>query len=167
MKIVIAGVLIAAWILGCGVLKKKQSVLDQEDAESQALDAATQAADAAAIRLAADTADAARLNDAARTAFIAKAAKACHMKPSDYIPATKREMAKMCIVFVDGELKVPGSGTHPDLPEENEQGLSTVDGCRFFFDSYVDAQNAFGVKVRTRYRCTYDPKVGLASYKVL
>ncbi len=147
-------------VTGCGVIKKKQSVTDREDAAS----AGAQAAEAA---LKAEAAKAAEVANAKRTVAIAKAAKDCHIKPADYIPATKREMAKMCIVFVDGELKVPGSGTYPELPEENEGGLQTFDGCRQFFDSYVDAQNAFGVNVRTRYRCTYDPKVGLASYKVL
>ncbi len=163
----IAVIATTALVLGCGVLKKKQSVLDREDAEAQAADAEAQAADAAAVQMAAETADAARVHDAAMTAYIAKEAKACRVKPSDYIPATKREMAKMCIVFVDAGLKVPGSASYPDLPAETDRSLSTPDGCRSSFDTYFDAQNAFGIKVRTRYRCTYDPKVGLATYTIL
>lgn len=150
-------VLLALPLLAC---RKTQEALDREDAEAQV-------ADAAAVKRAEEAADAARVIDAARAAFIEKAAKACHVKPADYIPATKREMAKMCIVFVDAELKVPGSGTYPALPADDEGGLSTVDGCRSYFDSYVDAKNAFGATTRTRYRCTYDPKVGLASYRKL
>lgn len=155
-------------LVACGFIKKKQSVLDREDAEAQAANAEAQAVDAAAQKILADTADAARLNDAARLAYVIKAAKACGVKPDAYIPATVRELTKMCIVLVDAGLKVPGSGNYPDLPSETEtKGMNTTDGCRMFIDSYVDAKNTLGVTTRTRYRCSYDPTIGVPSYKVL
>ncbi len=99
----------------------------------------------------------------------AKTRTACGLKPDAPIyPASTRELAKMCVDLVKDGLKVPGSGKFPELPSESETGgLVTPDGCRYSLDSYVDAQNAFGVVVRTRYRCSYDPTTGVPSYKML
>jgi hypothetical protein len=114
-------------------------------------------------------ADAAAQLEILREPWKIKTRKACGLKPDAPIyAATVREQAKMCRDLVEEGLKVPGSGDFPELPGETEtKGLSSADGCRSSQDSYVDAKNAFGVKVRTRYRCTYDPTTGLARYTML
>lgn len=137
-------------------------MLDREDAEAQALASANAAASASA-------ADAAAELSVAIEAWKVKTRKACHVKPdAELTPLTVRELTKTCQALVDIGLKVQGSGEYPELPDATETaGMMSVDGCRAYIDSYVDAKNAFGVKVRTKYRCTYDPTVGFPSYKVL
>lgn len=113
--------------------------------------------------------EAARVHDEALDKWKAKTRKACGLKADAEIhAATVRELTKMCIVLVDEGLKVPGSGEYPPLPSEQEtHGMNSADGCRYSLDSYVDAKNALGVKVRTRFRCTFDPTTGTVGYKTL
>ncbi len=122
-----------------------------------------------AAQASASQADAAAQLEALQEPWKVKTRKACGLKPGATIyPATVRELAKMCRGLVEQGLKVPGSGEFPDLPSETEtRGMGSADGCHYSLDSYVDATNAFGMKVRTQYRCTYDPTTGLASYKTL
>jgi hypothetical protein len=49
-----------------------------------------------------------------------------------------------------------------------QRGLSVWrdDGCNRIYASWVDAKNAFGVKVRTRFECKFDPRTGLYGVKV-
>ena len=54
--------------------------------------------------------------------------------------------------FVKQKLKAPSSA---DFPYINDRQVVVVHkgGGRFIVQSYVDAQNAFGAKLRTRYQC--------------
>lgn len=156
-------IVLAVGVLGtmglCGAIVASGHRSPEERAKDDEVAAAAASAQAAAAASA----------EAALEPWKIKTRKACGLKPGDEIfPATVRKQLQLCRVLVEGGLKVPGSGEFPDLPSETEtSGLSTVDGCRSFIDTYVDAKNAFGVKVRTRYRCTYDPTTGLPSFKNL
>lgn len=91
----------------------------------------------------------------------------CKLKASAPIYVVyDRDLRERCEAMISESLKVPGSG---DFPSEREQptNLTSDDGCNRIFTSYVDATNAFGVKVRTRYVCTYDPRTGLYGTKAL
>jgi hypothetical protein len=163
MRRVSAVLVVATLVVGCNLPKKYHPDGGADEATQETK------ADEARAKYEADKADAEAQYNASLEAWKTQTRKACHVKPDAGIhPASARELAKMCIVLVDAGLKVPGSGTYPDLPAEGETGgLSTIDGCRYFFDSYVDGKNVLGVATRTRYRCTYDPTIGVPSYKIL
>lgn len=77
-------------------------------------------------------------------------------------PADKGEVIGLCRVAVERLLKAPRSAEHPGVFDHDGTPTSP-DGCVTVYASYVDAQNAFGAKMRTRYVCTYDPRTGLAT----
>lgn len=60
----------------------------------------------------------------------------------------------------DTELSFPS-------PDEDTPTLTTTDGCKLDYESWAEGKNAFGVVVRTRYRCTLDPRTGLFTTKTL
>jgi hypothetical protein len=62
----------------------------------------------------------------------------------------------MCKDFVKDRLKAPASA---DFPWLDRQVTKRGPG-RFTVVSYVDAQNAFGAKIRTHYSCTVSFKGG-------
>lgn len=76
--------------------------------------------------------------------------------------ADKAEVIGLCRVAVERLLKAPRSAEHPGIFDHDGTPTSP-DGCVTVYASYVDAQNAFGAKLRTRYVCTYDPRTDLAT----
>ncbi len=145
----ILGVLVLA--IGC---QRKQPTEADRDAEAQA--------DAAHVKQAADQADAEAKYVVALDAWSVKTRKACGLKPDAVIfPATKRRMLEDCNAKVASGL--PDS-KFPPLPLDTDRtGLSSVDGCRYFVDSYVDTQG-----VRAKFRCKYDPSMlGRAEWEML
>ncbi len=60
-----------------------------------------------------------------------------------------------------------GQGVDADFPNDRDVKLTSDDGCHRTHSSSVEGLNAFGVKVRTRYACTFDPKTGDISSKRL
>jgi hypothetical protein len=93
--------------------------------------------------------------------------KACKVGPSVKLqPADEAEVKVMCRMAVEKLLKAPKSAEHPGMFDEDGKPTS-VDGCTTVYTSYVDAQNAFGAKLRTRYVCTYDPRTGRATPAML
>ena len=63
--------------------------------------------------------------------------------------------------FVEKQLRSPSTASFPSQPDRQ----SYVDTCTWEVLSYVDAQNAFGATVRTRYfiMMHYDPETKLWS----
>jgi hypothetical protein len=57
---------------------------------------------------------------------------------------------RICRERVSAELKAPSTA---DFPSYSEQAISHS-GALWTVNSYVDAQNSFGAKLRTRYTCT-------------
>lgn len=91
--------------------------------------------------------------------------KGCKTKPPEPLfVVLDSDLRDRCEAMISERLKVPGSGS---FPSEREQPTALVsnDNCTRIFQSYVDAKNAFGVKVRTRYECSFDPRTGLYSTK--
>lgn len=93
--------------------------------------------------------------------------KACKLSAKDdvYIVADD-DVIDRCHDMIRASLKVPGSGDFPGAREDT-RGFLSDDGCHRTYTSFVVAQNVFGVKVRNRYSCTFDPRTGLYSTKNL
>lgn len=93
--------------------------------------------------------------------------KACKVGPAAKIqPADSAEVIAMCRMAVERVLKAPKSAEHPGIFDQDGKPASK-DGCTTIYASWVDAQNAFGATIRTRYVCTYDPRTGVASTTTL
>lgn len=117
----------------------------------------------------ADDAENARLAAAAASAKAAyeeqqheEWSKQCRLKPAQPVfVLSDDDIRTRCHILIDENMKVPGSG---DFPSERDDpggnGFKSDDGCHRIYNSYVDAKNAFGVKVRTQYACTFDPRSG-------
>ena len=87
--------------------------------------------------------------------------KRCHIADGgEVFLTTSDKMRDRCEDIMRLSLKVPGSGTFPNETDDGNQWVSN-DGCSKTLKTYVDAQNAFGVKVRTHYDCTFDPRTGI------
>ena len=66
--------------------------------------------------------------------------------PSDPYQDDVREAWAIVQQFVKKRLKSPSSA---DFPPEGHRHVIPIDGNSYQVDSYVDAQNAFGVMIRT------------------
>lgn len=92
----------------------------------------------------------------------AKERKRCHVADGGEIFRARFDQIRdRCEDIIREGLKVPGSGSFPTESEDGNQWV-TSDGCSKTLKTYVDAKNAFGVKVRTHYDCTFDPRTGIA-----
>lgn len=90
--------------------------------------------------------------------------QACKVGPNAKIqPADEAEVKAMCRMAVERGLKAPKSAEHPGAFDQDGAPTKAKDGCVTVYASYVDALNPMGVKLRTRYRCVYDPRTGVAS----
>lgn len=69
-----------------------------------------------------------------------------------------------CQAMVKESATVPSS---VDFPTVRDVKLTSDDGCRRIFRSHLDGKNAFGVKVRTRFECSLDPRTGDIKTKAL
>jgi len=109
---------------------------------------------------------AASAENARRTAkFEAEVRTGCKLKPDAavFVPADDDAQREHCRALIRDALKVPGSA---DFPNRSDEGpFVSDDGCNRIYRSHVDAQNAFGVKVRTKFDCTLDPRTGVYSTK--
>ena len=136
---------------GCG---RSHATPERLDAEAQA--------DAAQVQYGLDVADAAARHAVAVDAWSVKTRKDCKL-PADALisPASKRAILEQCNVKVSAGLP---DAKFPPLPSDQDtKGLSSVDGCRYFVDSYVDTQG-----VRAKFRCKYDPTMlGTAEWEML
>lgn len=119
-----------------------------------------------------ETENAAYLADAAAHDAAEKAAKEAELRKQCKVPeagaifiAYSDQMRDRCHDLIRDSLKVPGSSDFASESDEMKDWVS-YDGCSKTYRSYFDAKNAFGVKVRTRYECTFDPRTGLYSTKV-
>ncbi len=91
--------------------------------------------------------------------------KACKLGASAKIHVADSSEVKMrCQRAMEKGLKAPKTAEFPGMLDVDGKPAS-VDGCTTVYSSYVDAQNAFGAKLRTKYVCTYDPRTGLATAK--
>ena len=97
-----------------------------------------------------------------------KLAIACKLPPDAEaveVP-TVEKILDHCHGAIRLSAKVPGSIEFPSEPEDTIK-LTSDNGCNYIYTSWFDGQNAFGVKVRTRYRCTFDPITTMPSIKTL
>ena len=108
-----------------------------------------------ACKTSAESVDEDRLRKACKVAGTAKIQKAGEV-----------EVKVMCQKAIERLLKSPKSAEFPGVFDDDGKPVST-DGCTTVYSSYVDAQNAFGAKLRTKYVGTYDPRTGLATPRVL
>jgi hypothetical protein len=69
---------------------------------------------------------------------------------------------RICQERVSAELKAPSTA---DFPSYSEQAISHS-GALWTVNSYVDAQNSFGAKLRTRYTCTARFNAADATYGI-
>ncbi len=105
----------------------------------------------------------------AETAAKATAAKraqvelnvACGSKV-DVAPVDATNMRHACEDLVRSELKSPSSANFPRM--ENREPVNL--GCNSAYVGVVEAKNAFGVELRNRFVCTYDPRTASVSVKV-
>lgn len=86
-----------------------------------------------------------------------KAGTSAHLQKADEI-----DVKVMCHMAVEKLLKSPKSAEFPGAFDDDKKP-SSPDGCTTVYPSYVDAQNAFGAKIRTNYICVYDPRTGVAT----
>lgn len=59
--------------------------------------------------------------------------------------------------FVNDALKAPATASYPSY---DESFVTDLGGGRFKVDAYVDAQNSFGAKIRSRFTCTVSSSDG-------
>lgn len=117
--------------------------------------------------LAAAQAAASAQNAAIRAKFEGEVRAGCKLAPTAPVfVVDDADQIDQCRAMIREGLKVPGSADFPG-PSDDTRKLISDDGCNRIYQSYVDAQNAFGVKVRTRYECKFDPRTGLYKAKTL
>ncbi|MDX6480340.1 MAG: hypothetical protein QOG85_850 [Gaiellaceae bacterium] len=144
----------------CVALAKLGPTEEQRKKRDEA-NAAASASAAASAAIAADAAAQANLQ------FENAVRKGCKLAPTKEVFTVPDDaLRERCQDMVREGLKVPGSGDFPS-DREDSKTLTSDDSCNRTYTSWVDAKNAFGVKIRTRYACTFDPRTGLFSYKVL
>lgn len=90
--------------------------------------------------------------------------KDCKLKPDASVDITpESDVKSTCRDIVRGLLKSPSSAEF----ERDRPGFVTDDGCRRIYVSSVEALNPFGVKLRNKFECTWDPRTGNISAKML
>ena len=81
----------------------------------------------------------------------------CKVKDGGVVfPIYDDDLVSRCHAEISASVKVPGSEDFPS--DDLHPHMVSDDGCNRIFNSSFTAQNAFGVKVRTNYSCTYDPR---------
>lgn len=73
-------------------------------------------------------------------------------------------LAATCQILLRQHLKAPKQAEFPDI---STVGVAVVADCRMGLVSYVDAMNPYGVKMRTKYGCAWDPATDEAAVKLL
>lgn len=63
---------------------------------------------------------------------------------------SKQDAVVQSHLFVDRQLKSPGSA---DYPYQDDKTIETLNDSSFVVLSYVDSQNGFGALMRTYYKC--------------
>lgn len=113
-----------------------------------------------------DALDAERKADEARQEAARSAVrKGCRLKPeAPVFVLADDDLRDRCHSLIRESVKVPGSES---FPIEGPPALTSDDGCNRIYASQFTAKNAFGVEVRTRYRCTLDPRSGNVSVKTI
>lgn len=157
--LVVLGIIVVGNVATCATCAVMAKSSPPQSAEEKQRQAQTEK------RLQEEAADAAAQEQARLETEFRKGCKLPASKP--IFTMYDSNLRERCQDMIRESLKVPGSG---DFPSEREQPTSLVSddgGCDRIFRSYVDAKNAFGVKVRTRYECKYDPRTGLVSTKSL
>lgn len=82
----------------------------------------------------------------------------CKLKPNQEVfPADDDKVRDRCRDEVRDHRTVRGSVSFDDQSPE----ITTDDGCNRIVSSTFEGKNAFGVEVRNRYVCSYDPRFGL------
>jgi hypothetical protein len=76
-----------------------------------------------------------------------RAAKAKFAREHDSISAYS-----MAQVFIKKQLKAPASAEFPSMSDEQVK-VSKSGEAKYLVSGYVDAQNSFGAKLRTRWMC--------------
>lgn len=151
--LIVAGGLVAVVGLAALVITSSPSAKRHQAEEAASASAAVAAAEASAKAKAA--ADDAALHKSCKVPA-AKSLQA--IDPSD--------MKIQCRDIVRDRLKAPSTADFPGIFDADSRPTS-ADGCVMVYASYVDAQNSFGAKIRTKYVCTYDPRTGLLNVNLL
>lgn len=76
--------------------------------------------------------------------------------------ANPRTVWRICQERIAAELKAPASAEFPSYSDN----AITHSGALWTVDSYVDSQNSFGAKLRTRYSCTASFNPNDATYDI-
>lgn len=92
--------------------------------------------------------------------------KTCKVGPAaKIVTAEDGWVMATCLAAITKVLKSPATAEFPGM-FDGDRKPSSADGCTKVYTSYVDAQNAFGAKIRTNYVCTYDPRTGGVTTKL-
>lgn len=151
--LIVAGGIVAVLFLVALVITSTPSAKAHQAAEAASASAAVAAAEASAKAKAA--ADDVALH------------KACKVPPSKALQSIEpSDMKIQCRDIVRDRLKAPSTADFPGIFDADSKPTS-ADGCVMVYASYVDAQNSFGAKLRTKYVCTYDPRTGMLNVQVL
>lgn len=87
---------------------------------------------------------------------------ACKRDSGPLFFADDGDIRAQCRARVQASLKAPSSAKF----DYAETTLLTTDQCNRIFESSVEAQNPFGVMLRTPFTCTYDPRTGDYALKI-
>lgn len=143
--LIVFGVGVVGSLAVCGAIVASAQRTPAQRAEDEKI--AASAADAEAQRLA---------------EFEGKVRAGCKLsKTAPVFTVQDDELRARCKTIVKEAMTVPSSADFPT----DATPLVSDDGCHRTYESYVDGLNAFGVKVRTRYSCTFDPRTGFFSSK--
>lgn len=141
------GIVLLAAVLGSGDPKKR--------AEREAVDEAI-------------AASAQRANEERLAELKADLRKKCGIKDGGAVFFVEQDdMKRQCREIVKEGLEAPSSAEFPPIDDPGGgSGLVTDDGCRMTYASYVEALNPLGVKLRTRFSCTFEPRTGKLDVKM-
>lgn len=121
--------------------------------------AATHETPAQKAKIAAEAQSTAAAAETLRKALDEELHKAC--KVASDVPLNMPDdgdIRASCKSAVRDGLKSPSTAEFPGAFDGENKTLRTDDGCNRVFRSYVDAQNSFGAKLRSKYECVYDPR---------
>lgn len=106
-----------------------------------------------------------RAGNAAMAAYELKMRKTCKVgDAAPFFVLPYEEQRDRCRVLVRENMHVPSSA---EFPRDEQRNYVSDDGCNMILKMSVEGQNAFGVKVRTPFRCKLDPRTGDLSVKML
>ncbi len=145
--LIIIGVIFAGFIGTCAIIMHASSTTPEERAANDKVKAQAEAAEAK------------RLDD-----FKEAIRKGCKLSATAPVFALEDgDVRTRCQLLVQEGMTSPSSA---DFPNDSSVKLTSDDGCNRILVSSVEGLNAFGVKVRSRYACTFDPRTGNFSSKV-